>query len=147
MPDHRAEQILAAVQTSVTGLTTTGQNVDRGRAEEIPVEKLPALRVAMGEDPIVDPWAQSLLDSELDVSVFGLAHDSAANVETKLLQIRKEVTIALMANQTLGLAFVHALVELGARKPILTGDLAKPAGAMEMRFRVKYRRSRTDPSA
>lgn len=147
MAAHRAEQVLAAVQTSVLGLTTTGTNVDRGRDEQIPTDKLPALRVAMGDDSIVDPWAQSLLDSEVDVSIYALAHDSATNIETKLLLIRKEVTVALMANQTLGLAFVHAIVELGARKPVLSGELAKPAGAMEMKFRVKYRRSRTDPSA
>jgi len=144
---HRAEQVLAAVQTSVTGLATTVANVDRGRAEEIPTDKLPALRVALGDDLVVDPWAQSLLDSEVDVSVFALVHDSAANIETKLLQIRKEVTIALMADQTLGLAFVHAIVELGARKPVLSGELAKPAGSMQLQFRVKYRRSRSDPSA
>jgi len=147
MADHRAEQILAAVQTSVTGLATTGTNVDRGRAEEIPTDKLPALRVAMGEDPIVDPWAQQLLDSDLDVSVIAHVHDSAANVETTLNKIRKEVNIALVADYTLGLAFVHTIIELGARKPVLTGELAKPAGQMELQYRVRYRRSRLDPSA
>lgn len=144
---HRAELVLAAVQTAVTGLATTTTNVDRGRAEEIPVEKLPALRVAGGDDLVVDPWAHQLLDSELDVSIFAHVHEASANVETKLILIRKEVNIALMADQTLGLAFVHAIVELGAAKPELSGDLAKPAGRMELQYRVKYRRSRTDPSA
>lgn len=147
MADHREEQILAAVQTLVTGLALTGANVDRGRAEEIPSDKLPALRVTGGDDNITDPWAHSLLDSELDVSVFAHALDSATNIETLLISIRKNVTIALMANQTLGLAFVHSIVELGARRPNMAGELAKPAGAREFIYRVKYRRSRTDPSA
>jgi len=147
MADHRAEQILAAVQTFVWNLATTGTNVDRGRADDVPVEKTPALRVVMGDDTIVNPWAQSLLDSEVDVSVFAMVHDSAANVETRLNQVRKEVNIALAADPTLGLAFVHAIVELGARAPILAGDMAKPAGSMELQYRVKYRRALTDPSA
>lgn len=147
MADHREEQILAQVTTLVTGLVTTGANVDRGRQEEIPTDKLPALRVAGGDDTIVDPWAQALVDSELDVSVFAHVHDSATNVETKIIQIRKEVAIALLADYTLGLAFVLSIVEVGARKPLLAGDLAKPAAAREFLFKVRYRRSRTDPSA
>ncbi len=147
MADHREEQILARVTTLVTGLVTTGANVDRGRVEEIPTDKLPALRVTGSDDTIVDPWTPALVDSDLDVSVFAHVHDSVANVETKLIQIRKEVTIALLADHTLGLAFVEAIIEVGARKPTLSGDLAKPAAAREILFKVRYRRSRLDPSA
>lgn len=138
---------MAAVQAAVTSLATTGANIDRGRAEEIPVDKVPALRVEMGADENVDPWAPALLDSDLDVSIYAYVHEGSANVETKLNLVRKEVNVALMANQTLGLAFVHAIVEIGAGRPMKSGDLAKPAAQMEFRYRVKYRRSRTDPSA
>jgi len=131
----------------VTGLATTGTRVDRGRGEPIPEGSTPALRVAMGADTIVEPWAHQLLDSDLDVTVEAFVHDSAANVETLFNQIRKEVNIALVADYTLGLAFVHAIVEIGARAPLLAGDMAKPAGSMELQYRVKYRRGLTDPSA
>jgi len=144
---HRAEQIVAAMQALVTGLATTGTRVDRGRGEPIAEGNTPALRVAMGADTIVEPWVQQLLDSDLDVTVEAFVHDSAANVETLLNQIRKEVNIALVADYTLGLAFVLAIVELGATRPQVSGDLAKPAAAMELQYRVKYRRSRLDPSA
>ena len=144
---HRAEQIIAAVKTLVTGLTTTGANVDRGRGEEVAAELTPALRVYMGADTIVEPWAQQLLDSDLEVVIEAKVHDAAANVETTLNQIRKEVNIALAADYTLALAFVHAIVEIGAGRPQISGDLAKPAASMELRYLVKYRRSRTDPSA
>ena len=147
MADHRAEEVVAAVRTAVQGLATTGANVDRGRVESIPPAGTPALRVYQGADTIVDPWAQSLLDSEIDVTVEAFVTDSATNVETLLNQVRKEVNIALAADPTLGLAFVHALVELGAQRPLLSGDLTKPAAQMELQYRVKYRRSRTDPSA
>lgn len=147
MADHRAEQILAAVQTSVTNLTTTGARVERGHADDIPAAQTPALRVRMGDDTIVEPWAHQLLDSQLEVSIYAVVHDSAANVETKLNQVRKEVNVALIANDTLGLAFVHSIVEVGARQPALSGELSKPVAAMELQYRVLYRRSRTDPSA
>jgi hypothetical protein len=147
MADHRAEQVLAAVTTRVTGLTTSGANVDRGRDMEIPAEKTPALRVYMGQDSIVDPWAQSLLDSEIEVGIQAVVHDSATNVETLLNRMRKEVNVALVADFTLGLAFVHAIVEIGATRPQLSGELAKPAGQMDLLYRVKYRRSVADPSA
>lgn len=148
MADHRAEQIVARVQTLVTGLATTGSSVARGRGDAVPQEQTPALRVYMGADRINDPWLPGLLDSEIEVVIQAHVHDSATNVETKLNQIRKEVTIALAADFQIGLgAFVHALVETGAERPALGGDLAKPAAAMEMNFLVKYRRSRADPSA
>ena len=147
MADHRAEQIVARVKTLVTGLVTTAGRVDRGRGEPVAAELTPALRVYMGADDVVDPWLPSVMDSELEVFIEALVHDVAANVETMLNQIRKEVNIALAADFTLALAFVHAIVEIGAGRPQISGELAKPAASMELRYRVKYRRSRTDPSA
>lgn len=150
MADHRAEQILAAIVTKLTTpplVTVPAANVDRGRGEEIPAEKTPALRVLMGQDAIVDPWAYALLDSELDVGIEARAHDSATNLETLLNRMRKEVNVALIADTTLGLAFVHAIVELGAGRPQISGELDRPAASMELQYRVKYRRSRLDPSA
>ena len=147
MADHRVEQIMAAAQAVVTGLVTTAARVDRGRGDDIDYTKTPALRVSMGDDRIVDPWSHSLYDSELDLYIYSHAHSSASNIETLLNQVRKEVTIALMANQTLGLDFVHAIVEVAAARPELDGEGAKPTGRQELQFRVKYRRSVADPSA
>lgn len=147
MADHRAEQIMAAVQALVTNLATTQARVDRGRDDDIPATGTPALRVSMGDDLVVDPWTNQLLDSDLELSIFAIAHDSATNIETLLNKIRKEVNVALVADHTLGLAFVHAIVERGARRPSLSGEAAKPTGSMELQYQVKYRRSRTDPSA
>jgi hypothetical protein len=112
----------------------------------VAAEKTPALRVRQGEDVIVEPWAHALLDSELEVIVEALVYDSAANVETKLNQIRKEVNIVLVADHTLGLSFVQGVVEMKAERPQLGTDQAKPSGSMEMIYRVLYRRSRLDPS-
>jgi hypothetical protein len=149
MADHRAEQVMAAVMGKLTSpplATVPAAQVLRGRGEEVAAELTPALRVYMGADPIVDPWAPQLIDSELEVFIEAKVHDAATNVETLLNQVRKEVNIALAADYTLGLGFVHAIVELGPARPQISGDMAKPAASMEMSYRVKYRRSRTDPS-
>lgn len=143
----RVEQIMAAAQAKVTGLATTGASVDRGRADDIPIEILPAIRVAMGPDELLDPYLPVLVDGDLELSIFAYAHDTAANIETKLNQIRAEATVALLADRTLGLNFVHAIFEMGASQPDLAGDLAKPAGRLEFKFKVRYRRSADDPSA
>ena len=140
---------MVAVMTKLTApplATAPAAKVLRGRGEPVPAELTPALRVYMGADPIVDPWAQALLDSELEVFVEAHVHDSATNVETLLNQVRKEVNVALVADYTLGLAFVHAIVERGAARPVISGDMAKPAASMELSYLVKYRRSRLDPS-
>lgn len=148
MAAHREEQILAAVQTIVSGLATTGLNVDRGRAENIPEAKTPALRVHGGSDTIVDPWAPSLIDSELEVIIAAKVLDLATNVETTLSQIRKEVNIALMVDQQLGLpSIVLAIIEISASAPQITGDATKPAASRDFIYRVRYRRSRSDPSS
>lgn len=144
----RAESIMAAVQAAVTGLATTGARVDRGRGDDIPEQNTPALRVAMGGDDLINPYLPSLIDSDLEVIVTAYAYDSANNIESKLNAIRAEVVPALLAgNRTLGLGYVHIILEVGAKEPDYSGDMAKPAGKMEMNFKVRYRRSATDPSA
>ncbi len=45
---HRAESILDAIETAVTGLTTTGANVKRGIVW--PVNAFPAIRVIKRAD-------------------------------------------------------------------------------------------------
>jgi hypothetical protein len=143
----RAESIMAVVQSTVTGLATTGTRVDRGRNDDIPSESMPCLRVAMGSDDVNDPYLPTLVDSEMEVFVIAYAHDSATNIETKLNQIRAEVVTALLANRQMGLGYVHGIFERGASQPELAGDLAKPAGRMELKFTVRYRRSANDATA
>jgi len=143
----RAESILAAAVTKVTGLATTGTRVDRGRGDDIPSELMPCLRVAMGDDLSLTPYLPSLVDSTMELFVTAHAHDTATNIETLLNQMRGEVVVALLADRTLGLSYVHGIFELGASRPELTGDLTKPAGRMELKFEVRYRRSASDPAS
>lgn len=148
MADHRAEQIADAIVVKLTGLATTGTNCFRGRVHELPDSSLPALCVYVGADvPRSDGGSSSYryIDGDLTVMVEAVVKASSG-VDSTLIQIRKEVTIALQADVTQGLAFVMNTEE-GAATIDLNGDGDKPVGRLRMDWTFRYRRSRTDPSA
>lgn len=148
MADHRAEQIVVAVLAKVTGLTTTGTRVFRGRVYPLQDNEEPGLCVFMGPDNPEEPEAGkfNLIDSMLTVTVSAYVKTSTSQVDTVLNQIRKEVTIALQAVYTQGLAFVLDTIE-GTATPSLSGEGDKPSGYLNMDWKIQYRRSRLDPSA
>lgn len=147
--DHRAEQIISAFATKITGLSTTGANVKRGRVYSWPDTISAALSIYQGADTPLDdanrPW--QFLDSELAVHIDIHVKSSSQQIDTVINQIRKEVTIALQADPSLGLDFVIDLQESGTSDPELSGDGDKPIARARMDWIVKYRRLRTDPSS
>ena len=148
MADHRAEQIADAVVTKLTGLTTTGANCFRARVHELPESSLPALCVYVGNDvPRSDGGSSSFrfIDGDLTIMVEAVVK-SSSGMDSTLLQIRKEATIALQADVTQGLAFVIDTQE-GPSSIDLAGEGDKPVGRLRMDWIIRYRRSRTDPSA
>lgn len=147
MDEHRAEQILVAVKAAVTGLTTTGDRVYRARVAPVSDEQLPCLLVYMGPDDPQDPEDRSMrhFDSVLTVKVAAVVKNAAAQVDTVLNQIRKEVEIALGADTGLGLAWVIDSGFVGADEPDL-GENDRPVASQVLRWEVLYRRSYEDPS-
>lgn len=149
MADHRAEQIVQAVIGKVTGLTTTSTRVYRSRTADLQDSNLPALVVHLGPDvPASDGASSSFryIDGDLTIGIDAVVKETTDTLaEQKLNLIRKEVTIALMADYAQGLPFVLNTTEGSAVPELERGD--KVRGTMRMDFRVRYRRSRTDPSA
>lgn len=147
MADHRAEQIAAAFKTTLTGLTTTGANVHRSRATPLPrADNLRALVIRLGEETVEDqPF--NFVGRFLALQVHAYATDAVeANIETALNLMRKEITIALQAAPTLGLAFVIDTRE-GAVEYELAPDGEQVLGVARTQWLVQYRSSRADPSA
>jgi hypothetical protein len=153
MADARAEQIIAAIKTLLTGLATTGQNVQRGQIYEHEKAKLPALSITMGEDSPVSEQQTGLVDWELTVSIQSVAEiidaytATESALDTLLNLIRKEVHAAIMADHTLGLDFVIDISPGPANEPILSGAGSVPTGSQSIDFVVWYRTSRDDISA
>jgi len=147
MANHRAEDIVAAVVTKVTGLTTTGSRVFRGRVYPLQDTEEPALCVFLKSDNPDEPSNSfSILDSDLSISIQAYVKTSASQVDTVLNQIRKEVTIALQADNKQGLAYVIETFE-GPADYAVRGEGDKPTAVLTMDWKFKYRRSRQDPSA
>lgn len=147
MADHRAENILAAVVTAVTGLTTTGARVYRGRRYELDVDLSPSLCVYMGPDsPLSDEGDSPMayLDSELTVYIEGVAKQSTTDVATTLNQMRHEVAVALNTDFTQGLAYVHNTTEGDAVLDV-AAETDKLVGRMRTEWRFLYRRQRYVP--
>ena len=145
MADLKAEQILSAITALVTGLTTTTSSVFRGYPYNIPA--VPALGISQGSDtPIEDQLDNmSYIDSILQVTITAY-YKGLSGAETQANLIRKEVYAAMMANDTLGLNFVHRCKPTGTGKPqIAQGE--QPVSAMDINFDVFYRHNYIDASA
>lgn len=143
MADHKVEQIMVAVKALITGLTTTGSNVARGRVYPHPT--WPALSLFQGaSSPLNDSFP--LQDSELTINIVGHSRAAEGATDTELNQIAKEVAAAMLADTTLSGAVIRTRWS-GSQEPSLSGDGDKPISSMVMSFLVHYRHSYTDHSA
>jgi len=153
MSDARSEQIMAAIETLLTGLTTTGTKVQRGQVYPHQAADIPALGILMGADTVSAEYQTGLVDWELNVFVESVHQVEASyttmgsGIETKLNLIRKEVHAALLADHTLGLSFVIDIEPGNAGQPLLSDSGNIPFGSQMLSFIVHYRTSRTDISA
>jgi hypothetical protein len=143
---HRAETIMAKVETTLAGLTTTGDNVFRGQAYAISEDQVPALLVIMGEDVIQEKHTPDSVFSILGVNLDAIVSETTTNIDTQLNKIREEATMALAADITLGLAYVQQIEEIGSEQPEYTGDADRPTARQRTVWAVTYERSRSNPA-
>lgn len=145
MADHKAEQILDRVKTVLTGLTTTGSNVVRGRVFAFSDSTNDAISIFMGDDKPLDDLisGQSYEDWELSFDV--IAHTKNTDPEQRLNLIKKEIVIAIKADYTLNSTCI-LLTERGWSKPELYGDYETRMGTCIGSFTALYRRAYADPS-
>lgn len=137
---HKAEQILDAVATAVTGLATTAARVKRGRAWPL-ADAGAALSVQMGEDSA--EYEQNVSRINRGLSVYIIAHvKESDDLETSLNSIKTEVYAALSADPQLGgLAIDTRIVE--DRAPELEAEQDQPVARMVMHWLVLYSHSST----
>ena len=146
---HPEDQIMDQVLSLLTGLATTGSNATRGRIRPENPNELPAIGVYLGPDEPVEPEGGTSfqkLDSDLTVKVIAIVTGKEDQLDKKLSQIRREVTVALMADETLGLPFVIVTEEGRAEEPVVDGEGRTFVAYREMSWTVTYRRDRRNPS-
>ena len=114
---HKAEQIMAAVITTLTGLTTTGSRVYRARAYAIPKSDTNALAVFQGSDEMQEGSMFFRVRSLLTINIEAVAREATAQIDETLNTIRKEVMAAIGAAPNLGLAYEIGALEQAAEQP------------------------------
>jgi len=144
---HLAEQIMASISTTITGLTTTGNNVERGRVYPFDESITDALTLTMGPDEPLDVEFQTYpyLDCELTIYIDAHCKNVITQIDSQLNIIRTEFEIAIMADHTQS-ALVIDSKWIGSDVPELSGEGDQITGVQRTGFQFHYRRLRNDPS-
>lgn len=136
MANHLHRQIREAVETLLTGLTTTGTKVYANRLQPLMDANLPGLRIFMDEEEAeaLTIHAPQMLERKLTMIVECCAK-AVATLDDTLDASSKEVEIALSGGITLGgkkLLCTYA----GMQFDDALAD--KPAGVKRLRFLISY---------
>lgn len=138
---HRAETILEAVKTRLSGLTITGPRVERARVWE--VEDVPALSIERGDDSPTETGRRfGFQDRGIDVAITAYVK-TTGNPETALHAIAAQVYAAMFANVTQGLGYVMDTHWIGDSKPEKSTETETRTATMQMVYRITYRHSIT----
>lgn len=146
---HREQEIFNAIVTAVTGLTTTGSNVYPHRVYDLPASNAAAIGVRLGPSvPTADDGYQNISFVDRLCVVYTRVHlkVTEASLDDQLLKVEREIWQAIMADRTLGLAFVID-TQPGGREESELDQAEKPTLACDIEWRVLYRHSLTDPGA
>lgn len=148
MAQHRRETVMTTLKAAITGLTTVGANVFRQREYDQPVTVLPSYNLQQGDEEVLtgDEDVYSFSDRDLAV-VIEMRTRGTSQPETSLNQIDQEAMAAILADRTLGLAWVFDTVEqtTTAVETDVSGD--QPVAMFTKLFLIKYRTSGDDPGA
>lgn len=112
------------------------------RAYEIQVDELPCISIEIGPDTPTDPdgtQSSNFEDSELMIFVDLYDHQLDAEAMKRIAQQRALVHTAIMADFTLGLAFVQQVRYGGASEPASDAESGLPGWTMRVFFPVHYR--------
>ncbi|WP_445362053.1 hypothetical protein ACJJIQ_00030 (plasmid) [Microbulbifer sp. ANSA003] len=112
---HVSQQLLDAVTAAVTGLTTTGNQVEQTRIYAH--DKLPALSVRLGERRVDSMLGNSFVNAEQDIHIDIYVAGKPEEIDEKMLKIDGEIHAALMADYALGLGFVLDCDAQGLSEP------------------------------
>lgn len=146
---HRAQQIVDAIASKLAANVNLRAAVYTHRTLSLSEDEreLPAITVNVGEDEPESEGAEQLnrITSALEaVIAAACVGDSEKEVIDSLLELRTQSHIALMADTSLGLAFVWQTEYAGASAPQLRQG-ERMCGTLTMRWRVHYEMNISDP--
>lgn len=149
MAEHRALQALKAVKAVLLAADTRAMaNVELGRTADI--TEADAIDIHFGDDSAVNEFGTDntqTIDSVQRVYV-DLHTRSAVHEETiieNLYELRSQCHVALLADWTLGLAFVIAVRYAGAQ-PIESESGGERLGSLRTVWDIAYRMNYANPT-
>ncbi|MCP4477837.1 MAG: hypothetical protein GY818_07075 [Planctomycetaceae bacterium] len=140
---HKATQIVDAVKTAVTGLATTGDNVQISRA--FPTGKLPAISITQGSDKVDRIISNSKVDRTLTLTLSIIVQGEADSLDDQATNIEAEIWRAIMADVTLGLTHLIDIIPDGLTAFEVSQNNETPSLQAESSWRFVYRHSLADP--
>lgn len=147
---HRAEQIITAAREAIAAEFRGAVYEHRAFSMLEDEGELPAVSVDYGaDDPPDDDGASNFafFDSFLTVeTAIYIRGTEESTVKKDLLDARRAIHVALMADRTLGLPFVIDTRYGGADAPEFNTDGEYLAGLLVCRWLVHYRMNISDPS-
>lgn len=150
MADPKILRIADQVASLIRDAGTRARVIDFGRAHQIREDELPAISIELGAEAPTDPDGQAAT-SYIDAfaSLYVDIYESVADGEAlrTIEHVRAEVHRALMADETLGLSFVHQIHYQGAEDPITDPDGGDIFYSRRMIWAVEFRFARTDPAS
>jgi hypothetical protein len=109
-------------------------------------DELPAISVDFGEDNPAQELTGAYFDSLLSVQIAAIAAASEeTDLKTELLDLRRRIAVALMADRTLGLAFVVNTHYGGTEAPQIDASVDPILGELVSVWNVYYRMNIADP--
>ncbi len=144
MADHMREQILDAIETLLTGLTTTGSRVTRLRSGVITLADLPGLNVAMGEEQSAGDRGQTVfnaIDVVLEVGIEARVSSAEGALDQLLNTIAAEVYAAMRG---LSLTGVQHSYWFSSGSPEIITEAVTPIATQTITYIIEYRHSLAD---
>lgn len=140
MADHVRDQILAALKTTLTGLTTTGARVYADRTDPLAADEVPGLVIVQGSESCEYKTQTSprLVIANFDISVRAYDTRTAAQADARKRAntIAKEVQIAIAGNLSLGALCKY--INLSQTEFDLDSEADGPSAVADMRYAVTY---------
>lgn len=148
MADHLRDQILVALKTALTGLTTTASHVYADRTDALAAGEIPGLTINQGNETTeyATLGGPRLVKAYFDVMVDAYDARTAAQADARKRAntIAKEVQIAIGANLSLGALCKY--VNLAQTDFDLSTEGDSPSAVARMRYQVFYMFAENDPT-
>lgn len=146
---HAVEKIMQTVLALLkTGSPTdAGQEVFRKNVRPVKEDDLPIINIVQGLDEQLPYTNVAFQDCSVEViTELMVTAKGVDNIEPAMNELRRQVHIAMMANNQLGLTFVHLITPNGAKKPEPRGLGDLTVTVQEVSWKVMYRTAISDPS-